>query len=830
MPKPPEETGGFQLGSFLFVPEISLARIYNDNIFAERKNEKKDWITVISPAALLRSTWSEHKLEFWGGLDADIYDHNASENVIDHWLEARGRYDFSPSTNVYGGLGVSKNHEDRSYPTRQYTNAEPTRFWETKGHAGIFHKFTDNATLRFGLTQERLDYLDAPSTTGGTVNMDDRDRTHTAVGGRAMFTVSEQFEPFIQGSKETRNYKVAHDDNGYRRDSSGYRAAAGFKFNIEPYVYGELYGGVLHQNYDDSRLSDVTAPDMGATMTWLVNRDTRLKFNLDRYLEESTLPGVSASLDTVASTRLEYRYRHDVTFSARYAYTYSDFKGNDLSDPTRPYHRQDHAYETGFGVKYDINKHLYWAFDYDFRRRSSNFWDDSVANPLDRIAGNYVGNRLMLSIGTQWLPKERWETLSSGEGSFFGSQDASLSGFYLGGLLGIGAVQTELTGPRGSSEISNDFAALSPSAGLFLGYGVTFDPWYLGIEADVNQGGKAWKHETTPTDRNFSAKKKEGWGLSLLGGYQVENGSLIYARLGKVWTTFQSGYQQVDETTSAVVFDETRDFHVTGDRLGVGTDIPLGDRFFARIDYSHILYDHYYQNLDRFRNSEDVFSLGIGYRPGGKAASKVTAVDYRGFYVGAGIGNGVLETSRVASQQNSGGGLPSVELSSDQGASALVYGINAGAGYTFKDRWYVGVQIAAEPGLIDWEQQRDSNSNSRRLLVERKSSYGVSARLGYVLPNGTLLYGRFGTESGDFNVKYVKGNSQSTWLDYDIRRWATTYGLGAEVPLSTTTYLAFDWGRSDYEKISFVTAQGASDKVSLDNTLSSFKLGVGFRF
>lgn len=830
LPKAPEGTEGFRFGSFIFLPEISLSRIYNDNVFAERNNEKRDWLTVISPAALLRSDWSKHKLEFWGGFDADYYDTYKSENVIDHWIEGRGRYDISANTNVYGGAGISKNHEDRSYPNRQYTNSEPTRFSETKGHAGIFHRFDSGATMRFGLTQERLDFNDAPSTTGSAVNMDDRDRAHTALGGRVSHKVSERFEPFLQGTTETRRYNVSRDDNGYQRDSDGYRVAAGFKFNIEPLIYGELYVGALRQNYKDSRLSDITAPDIGASLTWLLSADTRIKGTLDRFIEESTLPGVSASLDTVVSARLEHRYRHNTTFNARFNYTYSDFKGSDVSDPTNPFKRVDHSYGAGFGIKYDLNKYLYLAADYDYRRRSSNYWDYSVVNPLDRIAGNYVGNRVMFSIGTQWLTNQRWASRSTNEDAFFGSQDAKLGGLYGGIQLGGDSLSTHMLGPRGSSSITNEFAASSGTQGLFLGYGFTFNPWYIGIEADADTSDTGLQHKTTPTDRDFSVSKKKSLGLSLRSGYQVDNGSLLYVRFGKTWTTFESNYLQQDETTSATVFNESRELTLPGYRYGVGTEVPVSDSLFIRMDYTHTRYRSYEQNFDRFQNAENTVRVGLGWRPGAKAATKISEVNYNGFYVGTGIGSGTLETRRSALQQNGGGGLPVVTLDSDQGNDGLVYGLNAGIGYAFKQRWYVGLEVDVEPGRLNWEQERSADNNSRRIKMDRKSAYGLSARFGYVLANGTLLYGRVGTTAADYNVKYVKGASQANWLDFDTKRYGTSWGFGAEIPTSKSMYARLDWGRNSHDSINFVTSHGTYDSVTLDNKSTSFKIGLGLRF
>jgi len=69
-----------------------------------------------------------------------------------------------------------------------------------------------------------------------------------------------------------------------------------------------------------------------------------------------------------------------------------------------------------------------------------------------------------------------------------------------------------------------------------------------------------------------------------------------------------------NDTDNYVDRDDTK----SGTRLGLGAEIPLNKRSFARLDYSYTEYDDYsvdyVTGVDSFDNSEAVVRLGVGWR------------------------------------------------------------------------------------------------------------------------------------------------------------------------------------------------------------------------
>ena len=106
-------------------------------------------------------------------------------------------------------------------------------------------------------------------------------------------------------------------------------------------------------------------------------------------------------------------------------------------------------------------------------------------------------------------------------------------------------------------------------------------------------------------------------GIALRGGYVLDSGSMLYARLGRARTRFNTTWVKGENRLNDVDRDDT----VSGTRLGVGAELPISQSVFARLDYSYTDYDSYdfttsHGSADsmKFDNRETLFRLGLGVR------------------------------------------------------------------------------------------------------------------------------------------------------------------------------------------------------------------------
>lgn len=205
--------------------------------------------------------------------------------------------------------------------------------------------------------------------------------------------------------------------------------------------------------------------------------------------------------------------------------------------------------------------------------------------------------------------------------------DAAIArGFYVGAKLGYGAVGSDLDaihndgGAAGCTNcaFTGDFSNNGFTGGFFAGYGTTLNRVYLGLELEADASNADWSNDRDSGGggRDVSVSKKGSHGASVKLGYVLNSGALLYARAGQVRTRFNTIYNK-GNVNNWVDRDDT----LTGNRLGLGAEVPAFRNVFVKMDYTVTDYDDYsfttqHANADteNFDNKESLFSLGLGLR------------------------------------------------------------------------------------------------------------------------------------------------------------------------------------------------------------------------
>jgi hypothetical protein len=826
-PAQPTEFPGIAWGSFLVYPELSLAATYDDNIYAERTNVIDDVVYTLSPSLGLKSNWKQHALNFDLGADFDRYRDNDPEDVDDSWLGFDGRYDLSPRTNFFGGARHSRDHEDRSTPGSDVSQVEPTRYDHDEAHLGLAHAF-GAFRLRVGGTWDQYDYKDGALSSGTVVDTDYRDHDLSSLGVRLGYVLSPRYEFFGQFATDNREYDKLIPGQTFNRDSDGSRAAAGLKFTLQPQrLSGEAFAGVMRQNYDHSGFSNISKPYFGALAVWKPTTQVTATGFIDRSLEETTVfSGTdysSGSVDTTYGFEVERRLTSKLSVSGRAAYTRSDFQNFD---------RLDKIIDAGAGLRYYVMPTVYVGADLRVTDRGS-----------DNVDAQYSRNQLFVSVGYTPARNRDYAIIPEREA---GAPAAPLaqgvfSGFYLGAQLGHGGLTTTTFAPRdGGGSDTDDMGGFGTRYALFGGWGTEVNNWYLGLELDGGDSNVNWYHRkdklqsvTTYVDKDSS------YGLSARVGYLLDGGLLV-GKLGLVRTDFHSYYAENQFLGGA--FDQKH--RETGTRFGLGLEIPASRNLFVRTDYSVTRYDGYdvpYQSsgggaltTESFDTRDSVFSIGLGWRFGGARPEVATrsATELRGLYLGASLGHGTLGTELTGTHYDQSVG--PYDFTGDFANSGFTGGFFAGYGHTF-NQVYVGLELDAEAANFGWDHDRvTGGGGGRDFAVEKRGSYGGSLRVGYVLGNGSLLYGRIGAVQTRFNTVYNKGAGAGSWIDRSDKLDGTRIGLGAEIPASENAFVRMDYSYTRYnDSVDFVTTHdgGANpDDMRFENSESLVRLGLGFRF
>ena len=818
-----EASDGFRAGSYLIQPEIAVSAVYDSNIFATRTDEVEDGILVYSPELNVKSQWQRHKLDLDTGGAFGRYLNRHDEDYDDYWANLDGRYDVTDNSNIFGGLGYSHEHEDRGSPEVSQSGSEPTVFDSGRVHAGISHGL-GKATLRMGGTYERLDFADA-----GSLTNRDRDRDLTGAGLRLSYALHPQYVVFGQGIWDGRDYVERTDDNGFQRDSSGYRADAGMQATFSNRLKGEAYLGYLTQDYDDPRFSRVSTVDFGGDLNWFAAPRTTLSVELDRSLEETTLAGASGYLYTSLGGTVRHKFTPRMNIHAGVSIAAADYQSLD---------RSDEYYTARFGMRYYLAPRYYLGAEYRLLMRNSDT-RGVVNNPASpQEPDDYARNQFFLTLGTLLYPVKPGAYWDMPATEKLLPAAIQWPGFYTGALLGHDTLNLHTRGGRGQGVDTGKFSHSDASAALFAGYGITRDRWYGALEGEYEDGHASLYHRKSKlTSRTLDLARDGSFGIALRAGYRLAAGPLLYGRLGAVRTDFHA-YTTVNDRTAFAYSDERTE---TGVRIGLGSDIPVNHYLFVRLDYSVTGYTDFDGNLidsndlpqtEHFSPREDLFRIGLGWQPGGTGGTgPKQQVDYTGLYAGTHIAQGAVQ-SDASGMHNDSGSTPAdpgpYQFAADFGDdSAATAGVFFGYGVS-RDHYYAGLEGEVEDSNARWDHQR--TPTGRDFSVEKTGTLGLSLRGGYVLDNGALLYARVGTVRTRFNTTWVKGNNRLNDVDRDDTVSGIRLGLGAELPISRSVFTRLDYGYTDYDSYSFVTSHAEADSMEFTNSETLFRLGVGAHF
>lgn len=783
-----------------WIPELSLGALYDSNVFATSDHPVGDMLWMATPSVRFTARGDGRSLQVDAEATEARYRDHASENSRDYRLDVNGSQRLGPRSRVFGGVGISRAHEDRTSPDDVF-GTRPTVYRDGHAHAG--YAFSGARwSLRTGVTLNQLRFSNVFDAQGQVIDNGDRDRNVVGVGMRASVALAPRLELFGQTTLDDRNYLRAVDNFGYRRDSRGLAWALGVASRGQGPLQGELYVGGIHQRYDDPRFSDISVPTAGARLRWQADADTVLSAALERNLEETTLVGASGYLNTTLSARADRRLAPRWSAFAAVALTRSDFRGLG---------RRDDIGDASVGLSYRLAPRLHLDASYRLLQRRS-----------DEPLANYDRNEIFLGLRMGGLRLPETAVAAAVHAS---TEPGALRGFYAGLMGGEDTLDTTTWSYRSShSTDRGEMAGRGMSPGVFTGFGWTLGRVWLGLEADAVWSQADWFHTKSPDSRVFDARLRRDGGIGVRAGYVLVNQGLASLGFARRRATFETAYAPLGD---AVWWQQDRRM---GSAWSATLETPLGGRMFARARYEAVRYDAidivYDTGSDRFSHDLGRFQMGVGVRFGPSSTSPSVAVERDGIYVGAQGGDDRSGSLMDAVHRQSGP--PALTaFSAEFGDRGNVLGAFAGYGRAFGHA-YAGIELESDASHAAWEH--DKEPGGRDFGVSTRGSYGAAIRLGYATAAGGLVYVRGGRVRGRFQTTYIKGGNASSWVDRTDTRTGTRFGVGLEAPLSPRVFMRMDYTVTRYAAIDFTTTQAAYDEVRFRPHQQMFRLGLGLRF
>jgi len=276
-------------------------------------------------------------------------------------------------------------HENRSSPD-DVGGKTPTEFSVLSAGIVGFHNF-GRVNLSLEGTFDQFDFDDVATSLGTTINNDDRDRDEIEGAVRVGYEIIPDYEAFVRGTYNIRDYDSDLGDDGLDRDSDGFDVVGGVRIDFGGIIFGDFFAGYRSQDFDDPALDSVDGPTIGADITWNVTPLTTIVGSVSREIRETTTTdsagnSSSARFFTTVALSADHELLRNLLLGAHVSASQDDFEGIE---------RTDEIYRAGINATYMMNRYFYISGGYSFRMRDS-----------DVSTENFMENVFFLSLRTQY--------------------------------------------------------------------------------------------------------------------------------------------------------------------------------------------------------------------------------------------------------------------------------------------------------------------------------------------------------------------------------------------------------------------------------------------
>jgi hypothetical protein len=369
--------------AFTFIPVVTAATYFDDNVFSSHANRMSDWAFLLRPELGFVARGANHAIEGNAYVEGRKYSRFSSEDQINGGASLGSTLMLDPDTQLVGKAAYVHAHEDRGVSESQLGVTlfdKPIAYDQFQAAAALNKRFGRWWTS-IGAAGQWVDYQD-PTVLGVPVSQNYRDGVISAVTTRFGYVVAPLTSVFIEWSGNHRDFKVD------AFDSWGHRVVGGVLLEQGPgaRVRGEAYVGYMSQRYTGPSLLPVSTFTYGGLLAWMITPAATLTVGGHRDALESGLVvggvmGVSL-IESVAGARIDYRIAPQWTVGAGLSYVTDEFQGAA---------RTDRYVSPLVSIKYFVTPNVTLGFDY----RNLNFDSSGAGVPT------YYRNVYMLSVSAK---------------------------------------------------------------------------------------------------------------------------------------------------------------------------------------------------------------------------------------------------------------------------------------------------------------------------------------------------------------------------------------------------------------------------------------------
>jgi hypothetical protein len=349
-PLPPAPPRGIAAGPLTLFPAVTAGGYFDDNVFASHSGRQSDWAYFLRPELGWRHRGPQHLIEGSAHLEMKRYARFESENQLTGGVAVGGTVQPDRDTQLQGRVRYLHGQESRgSGESLLNQSAKPLAYDQVEG-AAAFNRRNGRHWISLGTGASWIQY-GTPTIGGVPVDQSYRDGIVTLVSARGGYVVAPLTSLFVEWAGNRRDFGVA------AFDSKGFRVVAGALF--EPGgnapMRGEIYLGIMHQDYVGETFASVSTWTYGASLAVRTLPQLTTTLLGRREAKESALGGGASVIETAAGIRMDYQVNPRFSVGAGLSYLTQEFLSMQ---------RTDRTWNPLLAANYLLTPNLTLAFDY----------------------------------------------------------------------------------------------------------------------------------------------------------------------------------------------------------------------------------------------------------------------------------------------------------------------------------------------------------------------------------------------------------------------------------------------------------------------------------
>ena len=331
---------GLLAGSVTIYPRISAETVFDNNIYNRETAELDDVVFLLSPQVVISPSLDRHELQLYLGSEIRRYATIAEENSEQFVGRVSARLDLPDRTTVSSSLTLAQRIEGRGTFGDQFATDEPVSYFERGARIEVSRR-GGTLGLSGAVAAVARDYDDA--TIGGVpLDQSSRDLRQASAQLRADYALGPKIRMVAVLSGNSVRYPNRPEGE---RQSSGFSARVGTRFEVTDLIEVEGTVGYLKQDFDSPFAQDFSGVDFGVSGTWTPTPRSLFRLEAGRSIERSPFSNVAGVVQTELRASGQYALGSRVTAEATVMIAESDFRGID---------RTDRSYEAEAIIRYSF--------------------------------------------------------------------------------------------------------------------------------------------------------------------------------------------------------------------------------------------------------------------------------------------------------------------------------------------------------------------------------------------------------------------------------------------------------------------------------------------